>query len=219
MANELNLHTISGLTVKAIVLGEDRATRWNGSAMVDSSTISDAAWATGMVACAEKATSDATGTGTYVGTFPAGITTPGEYAIEFYSGASPTPGQQAIGVQARNWSGTSIVSQADLYGADVVLTVDTNNSRDEWTVQWFRNGANVTSGITSPTIQVVERADPADDLIAEVAMEQVASTGTYRYDESTNRVTLGEAVIAVVKATIGGVGREVEVIISRDDAR
>jgi hypothetical protein len=220
MGNELNLHTTSGLAVKAIVWGEDRATRWNGSAMVATSTISDAAWATGMVTCTEQDTSDTTGTGIYVGTFPTGITSAGEYAVEFFIGASPTPGQLIIGTQTVNWSGTGIVSQADLYHADVMLTVDTNNSQDEYTVKWYRNGEAVTSGITSPTIQVVKRAD-GSDLIAETAMAQVASTGTYKYDESTdgNRMTLGEAAIAVVKATINGSERTFEQIIGRDDAR
>jgi hypothetical protein len=185
--------------------------------MVATSTISDAAWATGMVTCTEQDTSDTTGSGTYVGGFP-GITVGGEHAVEFFSGASPTPGQQIIGVQTVNWSGSEVVSIADLYHADVVLTVDTNNSRDEYTVKWYRNGVAVTSGITSPTIQVVKRAD-GSDLIAETAMSQVASTGTYKYDESTNRMVLGEAAIAVVGSTIGGVARTFEQVVSRDDAR
>jgi hypothetical protein len=52
-------------------------------------------------------------------------------------------------------------------------------------------------------------------------MDPVASTGTLKYDESTdgNRMTLGEAAIAVVKATINGSERTFEQIIGRDDAR
>ncbi len=138
--------------------------------------------------------------------------------MDFLVGASPTPGQQSIGNQVLNWTGSEIVSQADLYHADVMLTVDTNNSQDEFTAKWYRNGAAVTSGITLPKIQVVKRVD-GTDLIAETAMTQVASTGTYEYDESTNRVTLGEAAIVVIKATINGSVRTFEQIIGRDDPR
>jgi len=110
MSGELNIHLATGLTIKAIVWGEDRTTRWNGSAMVAASAISDANWATGMITCTEQQTSDASGTGTYVGDFPAGITTAGEYAIEYYTGASPTPGQNTMGVQTVHWSGAAVVN-------------------------------------------------------------------------------------------------------------
>jgi len=108
MSGEFNLHTTSGLTIKALVLGQDRTTRWNGSALVAWNTIADADWATGLVALTEEQTSDATGTGTYVGDFPTGITVAGAYPIEFYSGASPTPGQRAIGIQAVWWGGAAV---------------------------------------------------------------------------------------------------------------
>jgi len=107
MAGELQLKLSTGLTLKALIWGNDRTKRWNGSALVDSSTIADAAWATGMVGMTEETTSDATGTGTYTGTFPTGITAAGEYAIEYYSGASPTPGQAACGLQAVRWGGSA----------------------------------------------------------------------------------------------------------------
>ncbi len=107
MSSELNLHTVSGLTIKALIIGRDRATRWNGSALVAWDAISDVNWAVGLIAITEEVTSDATGTGTYIGDFPAGITTAGTYPIEFFSGASPIPGQQAIGIQTVYWDGTA----------------------------------------------------------------------------------------------------------------
>ncbi len=151
MSGELNLHTTSGLTVKAIVweLEDAVATgrRWNGSAMVvPSDSIDDAGWATGMVACAELLTkTDGTGTGTYVGTFPAGITAARRYRIEFYSGASPTPGQAVIDTQELDWGGSSLSRVRDeverLYGisrwpitggAPIFALEGNDNGRGTW---------------------------------------------------------------------------------------
>jgi hypothetical protein len=35
-------------------------------------------------------------------------------------------------------------------------------------------------------------------------MTQIGTTGSYKYDEATNRLTLGEAAVVVVTATIDG---------------
>jgi hypothetical protein len=107
MAGELCLKYTTAQTVKALLWGHDRTTRWNGAAMVAASTISDASWATGMVSMTEQLTANSTRTGTYAGAFPAEITTPGEYYIEFYAGSAPTPGQAAIGFQTIEWNGSA----------------------------------------------------------------------------------------------------------------
>jgi len=115
-------------------------------------------------------------------------------------------------------TGVKLADSEDVYHADLMVTVDTNNSRDEYTAQWFKNGVAVTSGITSPTLQVIKRAD-GSDLIAATAMTQIASTGVYTLDEATNQLTKGEAAIAIVTATIGGGTRTWRQNIGRDDAR
>jgi hypothetical protein len=108
MANELSLkYTLTGQTIKGIVWGQNRATRWNNAAMVAPSTISDANWAVGMVALTEQQTSDTTATATYVGSFPAGIVAAGEYLIEYYIGASPLPGDAVVGIQSVEWTGAA----------------------------------------------------------------------------------------------------------------
>ena len=48
-----------------------------------------------------------------------------------------------------------VAAQANVYHADLQLTLDDTNSQDEWTVVWFKNGIRQTSGITSPQIQLV----------------------------------------------------------------
>lgn len=102
--------------------------------------------------------------------------------------------------------GVVLASSEDVYHADIDLTIDDANSQDEYTVQWIKNGAPVTSGITVPKIQVVKRAD-GTDLIAATAMTQIGSTGSYKYTEATNRITAGEAVVVVVTATIDSATR------------
>ena len=128
MSGELNLHTTSGLTVTALILGQNRATRWNGSALVAWDAIADADWATGMVTMTEEVTSDASGTGTYVGDFPAGITDAGEYPVEMYSGAAPTPGQRAIGIQTVPWDGTAAAMASTHDAAAVKAAIEAGGS-------------------------------------------------------------------------------------------
>lgn len=108
-----------------------------------------------------------------------------------------------------------VAAIGDVYQAKIDFSDDNANSLDEYTVQWFKNGLPITTGITSPTIQVIKRAD-GTDLIAAAAMTQVGSSGAYKYDESTNRITSGEAVIVHVEATIDSANRAFRQLISRD---
>lgn len=114
-------------------------------------------------------------------------------------------------------AGTTGAQLASIYAAQIDFSDDEANSTDEFTVQWFKNGAPVTSGVTSPTIQVIKRAD-GTDLVASAAMTQIGSTGAYKYDEATNRVTSGEAVVVQVQATIDGATRTWRRMLSRDSA-
>ncbi len=107
-----------------------------------------------------------------------------------------------------------------VYWAELDVTIDTDGVQDEYTVVWHRGDATVTSGITSPTIQVAKRLDGAD-LVASTAMTQIGTSGKYKYDETTpaNRLTLGEASLATVSATIGGSVRTQDFPVGRDDHR
>lgn len=108
-----------------------------------------------------------------------------------------------------------ITLSLDVYHAAIELTVDDANSQDEYTITWFKNGVRVTSGITDPTIQVVKRAD-GTDLIASATPTEIGSTGSYKHDETTNRLTAGEAALCIVGATIDGSARSFEDIVGRD---
>jgi hypothetical protein len=97
-------------------------------------------------------------------------------------------------------------ADTDVYQSKLWLFDDDTGTTDRYVVVWFKNGQPITSGITSPTIQVFKAADGAD-LVASTAMTQIASTGTYRKDEATNRIVDGVAYIAKTQATIDAATR------------
>jgi hypothetical protein len=111
-------------------------------------------------------------------------------------------------------SAMTLAASEDVYHADIFLTRDTTNSRDEYTVQWYKNGNAVTSGITEPKLQVVKRSD-GSDLIAATALTQIGSTGAYKLN-TTTRLTSGEAAVAVTTATIDAAARTWRRPIGRD---
>jgi hypothetical protein len=113
--------------------------------------------------------------------------------------------------------GVLIASAHDLYTADIHFTVDEANTQDEYTVTWFKNGARITSGVTSPTIQVVARSNGAD-LIAATAMSEIGSTESFKKDEGTARTTGGEAYLVIAAGTIDAGARSFSRLISRDSA-
>ncbi len=111
-------------------------------------------------------------------------------------------------------SGVLLSNAEDVYHADVFLTRDTTNKRDEYTVHWYLNGTPITSGITVPTIQVVKRSD-GTDLISTMALTQIGTTGAYKLD-TTTRLASGEAALAVVVATMDGSSRTWRRTVGRD---
>lgn len=109
---------------------------------------------------------------------------------------------------------TDIISH--VYYADIFFNRDSLNNRDEYTVPWYKSGDPVTSGITSPKIQVINRSD-GTSLIPPTDMVQVGSSGVWKHDTgSTDRLTKGEAAIAMATATIDGASRTWTRVVGRD---
>lgn len=138
-------------------------------------------------------------------------------------------GSDTLTTDVTQWNGTNVGTPAsagypvvtlkdDLYHADIQFTRDQSNTQDEYTITWFKNGVRQTTGITSPTIQVIKRSD-GSDLIASTTPTQIASTGTYKHDATgANRQTVGEAVLVVVTATIDAGSRSFSRLIGRDSS-
>jgi len=130
----------------------------------------------------------------------------------------PAADAVAVVTTLTNKTGFALTDAYDVYHAEVNFTRDQANTTDEYTITWFKNGIRVAAGITVPTIQVVKRAD-GTDLIATATPTQIGSTGSYKHDATlTNRVTVGEAVVVIVGATIDGSARSFSKIIGRDSA-
>lgn len=112
-------------------------------------------------------------------------------------------GTSGVAIADGSITDAKLGADMDIYDALIWFTDDEANTVDRYTAVWRKNGVVVTSGITSPVIQVIKRGD-GTDLIAETAMTEIGSTSTYKYDEATNRVAAGEGHIIKMSATIDG---------------
>ena len=138
-------------------------------------------------------------------------------------------GTDVLTADVTQWNGTAVGTPAtagypvvtlkdDLYHADIQFTRDQANTTDEWSVTWFKNGVRVSASVTSPTLQLVKRAD-GTDLKAATAMTEIGTTESYKLDlTTTDRVTVGEAVIAIAVATIDGSSRSFSRLVGRDSS-
>ena len=178
MANELGFSYLTGQTIKALVWGKNRTTRWNGTAMVAPSTIADVDWATGMVSMTEQATSNSTGTGQYVGSLPStGIV--GEHQVDYLLGAAPTPGQERIGYQAAD---TQDIGGLQTHGDSTWATATTVGLSDIDGIDWEVALASILAhsiGVSEVTDSVVEyKRRDGMTTVATVTMGNTAGTRT-----------------------------------------
>jgi hypothetical protein len=129
------------------------------------------------------------------------------------------PGSDTVTVGAnQDKTGYALTTAYDVYHADIKLNIDDANSQDEYTITWFKNGVRITSGITSPTLQVIKRSD-GTDLIASTTPTQIASTGSYKHDATTTaRMTAGQDALAIVTATIDAASRTFSTLVGRDSS-
>jgi hypothetical protein len=92
-----------------------------------------------------------------------------------------------------------------IYTAKVWMFDDDSGARDRYGAVWYKDGVAVTTGITTPLIQVIKTNDA--DLVASSAMSEVGSTGILYYNEATNRMVDGAAYMVKITATIDGAAR------------
>ncbi len=94
----------------------------------------------------------------------------------------------------------AVSANMDAYQAKVWV-VKEGSTADHYGVAFFKNGQPVTSGITSPTIQVIKASD-GTNLIASTALSEISSLGIYKKDETSNKMSGGAMYFAKVTATI-----------------
>lgn len=143
----------------------------------------------------------------------------GKYRIRIHDTANSNQTIAATITAVKNGQEVPLGEESDafdIYHADINFIVDNTNSQDKYEVTWYKNDTMLSSGITSPTIQVIKRTD-ASNLIASTSMTEVGSTGTYKYTAtSTARQTAGELYRVYVTASINGVTRPWSKNIGRD---
>lgn len=110
----------------------------------------------------------------------------------------------------------AVAADMDAYAAKIWIIRDSSTT-DRYGVGFFKNGQPVLSGITSPTIQVIKASD-GTDLIAVTALTEIGSTGLFKKDEGTNKMTAGQMYFAKVQATIDGSTRTHTQQVGRDAA-
>ncbi len=191
MAGELNLkHTASGVTILALILGQNRTTRWNGTALVAISSVSDANWTTGMITLTEQQTSNNTRTAIYVGDFPLGIATPGEYVVEYYLSTAATPGSPSIGVQDIWWKGTALATIPAIQTKTDNLPASPAAVGDAMTLTSAYDAAKTAASQT--TVNAVKTK--TDNLPASPAAVGDAMTLTQAYDAAKTAAQPGAAM-------------------------
>lgn len=120
----------------------------------------------------------------------------------------------AVAANAINDAG--VAADMDHYAAKVWV-IKEGTTADHYAVAFYKNGQRVTSGVTSPTIQVIKGSD-GTDLIASTALTEIGSTHRFKKDEATNKMVAGAIYFAVVNATIDGFTRSWDQQIGRDAA-
>ena len=108
----------------------------------------------------------------------------------------------------------TLAADTDTYQAKVTLIDDNTGTADRYIVVFYKNSQPIVTGITTPTIQVVQ-LDDGEDLIEATALAQVDTTGMYQLTDGA-RTTAGASYMAIVKGTIAGSERSWYQPIGRD---
>ena len=145
---------------------------------------------------------------------------PGQFSVTFFTddvGIAGTPQETDSFLNALSfvWDGDNIVD-GNLYSAILEFNRDAGTPQDEYTVVWLRNGVRISSGITLPTIQVIDVTD-GSDLIASTPMAEIGGTQTFEYIAITTEILpAAQAGIAFIGATIDGSVRSFPITFGRD---
>lgn len=114
-------------------------------------------------------------------------------------------------------SAIQLPASADIYHADINYARDNTNTRDEYTIAWFKNGswsALPNSGHASE-LRVLNR--DGTQLFNTSSLTVPTDSGIATYNASgAERLAVGEAALVRVKATIDSATRTYYGIISRD---
>jgi hypothetical protein len=110
----------------------------------------------------------------------------------------------------------TLASDLDLYTGTIELTDDDSGTTDHWVVMFRKNGAWLSSGVTSPTLTVTNLSSQAA-LISGATLTHVGSTIFWIYEATgVSRITSGIPYGVTATATIDGSARTIGAVHSRD---
>ena len=210
MANKLTLLAEPNITAYALIFNGDGQV-WNGAAF---ETYNAANIGNYDVPFSQQGT----GSGVYTATFPAAITTSGEYHVAAHqqAGGSPDSSDTRLSAETKDWDGTEFVGRESFF-ARIKFTRDPVTNRDKYTVIFYFYGKQVyTESITSPTLTILNRNGTVRT--ATTPLVKVAGTPimTYEVTDQATRVQQGEDAVAVVAGAVGGASRSWSEVIGRD---
>lgn len=111
-------------------------------------------------------------------------------------------------------SGTfGVTNLESVYYADIQYIRD--NSQDEYTVSWFKNGQRLLNGVTNPFISVFNRSD-GSNLFANSGLTEIGTIHSFKYDALENRQASGNTYVAITSGTIDGLVRSDSALLGRD---
>lgn len=196
MANFVFLNRANLPTPKVQIMGFDvsgnaRGFKVGTGSLVDLNAMTDAEVLEGLISLTEKLTDDGTKTGSYVGTWPAALTTPGTYLLRlFYDTGSWTTLSQHIDYRWVDWDGAAVTA------ADPA----------DWTAGVNLTGVNVT--------HVAGEVQTAGDLAV-----LIDDTGQLIGNGNVDGYDLTEALRIIAAGVIGkvsGAGTATEVFVGLD---
>lgn len=173
MAAELSLATgVAGQTVEAHVYFGSM--RWDGGpGMADPATIADVDWDTNIISLSEELTSDATGTGLYVGDLPNTGET-GIHHVVYFIGGAATLGRKHSAIQAVD---NSVLSSVVWTAAKAAILADwTDGGRLDNLLDSVV--PNFGDGARTVTITVDDGSDALENATVRVTKGATSIVGT-----------------------------------------
>ena len=125
----------------------------------------------------------------------------GLYEVKIHDGDNSNIVIGGAEIAMMNGVETTLGNEVAIYHADINFVKDGVNSDDEYLISVFKNGAQLTTSLTNPTITVIDQNGTF--LILAAAVTEYA-TGKYHYTAlTTQRQTVGEMYNVAFNATNG----------------
>lgn len=177
MSGELRIASATGATVYANILNAS-SQRWNGSTF---ETYVSANYDTYDIVTVEQGSS-----GVYVGDFPTGISSAGDYSVIYYlqENASPTEGDQVVGTGTISWDGDSLSADEDVASGEM-----TGLDWETYVLRTFKrtDKSDELFDATNAAIAEIRRKFTTGRDEKETTMtDTIATLGEYRLDLETD---------------------------------